>query len=56
MIEKITKEQQLKCENCHYRDKTLDKIVFCPYVNNCRKKVKSNVPNEYIIKKDGKRK
>ena len=37
MLEPITKKQKALCESCHYRDRLLEKIVFCPYVRNCKR-------------------
>lgn len=46
MLKDITEKQRIYCEKCCYRDKVLDKIVFCPYANKCRKTGK---PAEYHV-------
>lgn len=48
MLKDISGSQRYYCENCCYRDRTLDNIVFCPYSNKCRKTGK---PAEYRIEK-----
>lgn len=48
MLKNISDRQKYYCENCCYRDRTLDNIVFCPYSNKCRKTGK---PAEYRIEK-----
>lgn len=51
MLKEITEKQRIYCEKCCYRDKVLDKIVFCPYINNCRK---IGRPAEYKVIKTSK--
>ncbi|MGN1303807.1 MAG: hypothetical protein ACI4YB_02100 [Oscillospiraceae bacterium] len=46
MLKKITEKQRIACEKCCYRDKNLDNIVFCPYINRCRK---TDRPAEYHV-------
>lgn len=46
MIKEITEKQRIYCEKCCYRDRVLDKIVFCPYINKCKKTGK---PAEYQV-------
>jgi hypothetical protein len=53
MTEDITKKQRILCEKCPYRDRTLDKIVFCPYVYNCRRKPTFRYPKGHEIEKGG---
>lgn len=48
MLKEITEKQRIYCEKRCYRDKVLDKIVFCPYINKCKKTGK---PAEYQVVK-----
>ena len=44
MLKNITTRQAILCKKCCYRDRALDGIVFCPYINRC---IKTGKPAEY---------
>lgn len=50
MFRNITREQQVKCTN----DKQLDKIAYCPYIDNCGRTLKREFPNAITVEKGAK--
>lgn len=50
MFQNTTGERQIKCTN----DKHLDKIAYCPYIDNCERTHKRKFPNAITVEKGAK--
>lgn len=38
MIKELTEKQRRLCQNCKWRVKEQEQIVFCPFVHNCKRR------------------